>query len=347
MIDAAFQFAFDGVPTAFEPCGGGHINTTYRVTTKEGRDYTLQRINRYVFTDPPALMRSITAVTEHLRKHGAVTLTVIPAADGRTYYRDADGEYWRAYEYFADCVCLEQAGSPADLYESGAAFGRFQRDLTDFNAMLLAETIPRFHDTPHRYEQLKTALQSDPLGRAGAVAREIDFALAREKYAHTLVNLQARGELPVRVTHNDTKLNNVLFDKDTGKAVCVIDLDTVMPGLAVNDFGDSVRFGASAAAEDERDLNKVWLSLELFEACAKGYLSSCNLTAAERECLCDGAKMMTLECGVRFLTDYIGGDTYFRVSYTGQNLDRCRTQFKLVADMESKWDVIRKILEKR
>ena len=255
---------------------------------------------------------------------------------------DGDGEYWRMYSFISDSVCYQHTRSGELLRESGAAFGAFQRSLAEFPARELCETIPRFHDTPNRYAAFKAALDSDAHGRAKYVGREIDFILEREEYAGVLMSRRAEGALPLRVTHNDTKLNNVLFDRRTKKSLCVIDLDTVMPGLSVLDFGDSIRFGASTAAEDERDLDKVSFSQPLFEAYAEGFLSVCgeSLTECEIDSLCDGAAVITLENGVRFLTDYLSGDVYYRVSYDGHNLDRCRTQLKLVACMESRRDAM-------
>jgi len=226
------------------------------------------------------------------------------------------------------------------------AFGTFQQQLKDFPAETLCEVIPNFHNTVDRYRIFKEALAADVCGRAASVKAEIDFALAREQEAGTLVNMLAEGKLPLRVTHNDTKLNNVMLDEATRKPLCVIDLDTTMPGLSLYDFGDSIRFGAATAAEDEKDLDKMVMDINLFETYTKGFLSACpGLTENERDMLPMGAKLMTLECGVRFLTDYLSGDTYFRTHYEGQNLDRCRTQFKLVADMESKWDEMKRIVK--
>ena len=228
---------------------------------------------------------------------------------------------------------------PDDFYQSAVAFGNFQRLLADFPAKTLHETIPGFHDTAARLETFRQAVRADVCHRAGSVGEEIDFVLSREAAAHVLGDLLAEKKLPLRVTHNDTKLNNIMIDNKTGKGVCVIDLDTVMPGLAVHDFGDSIRFGANTAAEDERDLSKVSLSLPLFRLYAKGFIEGCggSLTETEIEMLPMGAKAMTLECGMRFLTDYLQGDTYFKVHRPGHNLDRCRTQFELVRDMERKW----------
>lgn len=343
MLEQARVFDWDGEAVSAQRYGNGHINLTYLVVTDAGKRYILQRVNDNVFRDPEALMGNITAVTTHLQKmaadpRGAVKL--IPTKDGRQWFYDRDGAVWRAMGFVEGSICLEQAASSDDFRESAVAFGGFQRMLGDFPAHTLAETIPYFHHTPRRFAALHQAIKDDAMGRAGDVRREIDFAMQREAYAAKLVNLQQSGDLPLRVTHNDTKLNNVLFDSRTRKALCVIDLDTVMPGLAVNDYGDSIRFGASTAAEDETDLERVEMSMELFEAYTQGFLWACGdeLTDCEVDCLCDGAKMMTLECGVRFLTDYLAGDTYFRIHRPEHNLERCRTQFKLAADMEGKWD---------
>lgn len=352
MLEIVGRFCLDGEPLLCTRYGSGHINDTYLLVDSTGRQYILQKINRMVFRDPEALMRNILAVTTHLRKSAASSrevLTLLPAQNGDFWLCDEQGEYWRLYAFVSDNLCLERPQSPEDFRESARAFGRFQRQLADFPAHSLTETIPHFHDTPVRYAALRQALQNDSHGRAAAVRREAEFALAREEYAATLVRLQAEGSLPLRVTHNDTKLNNVLFDRESRKALCVIDLDTVMPGLAVNDFGDSIRFGASTAPEDEPDPGKVGLSLPLFEAYVQGFLAACesSLTKTEIDCLCDGAKMMTLECGVRFLTDYLMGDVYFRTHREDHNLVRCRTQFRLVADMESKWDTMQEAVAKQ
>ncbi|MCL2254361.1 MAG: aminoglycoside phosphotransferase family protein, partial [Lachnospiraceae bacterium] len=243
--------------------------------------------------------------------------------------------------------CLQMAGTEADFAESGYAFGRFRQMLNDFPADSLYDTIPRFHDTPLRYQQFHEAIKNDAFGRVKNVSPEIDFVLKHEEYAGKLLSLQEKGELKLKVTHNDTKLNNVLLDRCTRKALCVIDLDTVMPGLLVNDFGDSIRFGATTAPEDERDLTKVNFSLPLFSAYTKSFLNACrdSITGSEREYLCDGAKMMTLECGMRFLGDYLNGDIYFRIKREEQNLDRSRTQFKLVEGMEKTWDEMQVIVK--
>lgn len=345
------RFAIKGNMGSCQRYGNGHINETYLVMTDAPHAYILQRVNRKVFADVPALMANIAAVTRHLAKGDPDprhVLTLIPTLDGESYCQDDAGEYWRMYDFVTDSLCLERAESPEDFRQSGVAFGRFQRMLSDFPAHTLHETIPHFHDTPARYGQLHAALDADAHGRAKQVQRELDFVLAREDAAGEMQRMCAEGALPLRVTHNDTKLNNVMLDAATRQPLCVIDLDTVMPGLAGNDFGDSIRFGASTAAEDEQDLKRVTLSLPLFESYAQGFLSACgdSLTEAEIETLPLGAKQMTLECGVRFLTDYLAGDVYFRTSRLDHNLDRCRTQFKLVSEMEAHWADMQRIIRK-
>lgn len=327
--------------------GNGHINGTRLVTCRNGARYILQQINTGVFRNPVLLMRNIELVTAHLKAKmpdPRGVLTLVPTLNGEMFAVE-DGEYWRVYEMVPGSVCFDQADE-ALFYESAVAFGRFQNELSDFPAEQLSETIPHFHDTPARFAAFEAAVSANASGRRNEAEPEIAFVREREAFTHTLCDLQTRGELPLRVTHNDTKINNVLFDAETRKALCVIDLDTVMPGLAVNDFGDAVRYGASTAAEDERDLERVRFDLTLFEAYTRGYLSTClaSLTQTEVAMLPVGAKMMTLECGMRFLADHIAGDVYFHISRPGQNLDRARTQFKLVAEMEAHWDEMQKIV---
>ncbi len=347
--NASFRFLTDGTPVSCKAFGHGHINATYMVTTDTAHRYILQRVNRHVFTDPKALMENVGAICCFLREHAdspSEALNFLPTADGLYYYVDADGEYWRCYE-FADGICLEAPETEQDFYESAIAFGRFQEMLSTFPAETLHETIPEFHNTINRYRLFKEALAKDACGRAAGVQAEIDFILAREEEAGTLHRLREKGELPLRVTHNDTKLNNVLLDKKTRKALCVLDLDTVMPGLSLYDFGDSIRFGAATAAEDEQDLSKMSLNLSLFDIYTKGYLTACkSLTPREIELLPLGAKIITLELAVRFLTDYLEGDHYFKIQYPEHNLVRARTQLKLVADMEKKWDEMNAMVAK-
>ena len=340
MLNICGKFQTKGAALSCEPYGNGHINATYLVKTDE-EQYILQRINHHIFQDVPGLMRNVERVTAFLAEKDPDprhSLHLVPAKDGAAYL-EAEGEFYRMYDFVHDSICLDAPETDEDFYQSAVAFGSFQRQLADFPANELSETIPRFHDTPNRYRALRAAIEKDALGRAASCREEIEFALAREADAAVMINLLAAGELPLRVTHNDTKLNNVMLDAKTRRPLCVIDLDTVMPGLAANDFGDSIRFGANTGAEDEKDLKKISLSLARYEAFARGFLEACGkaLTPKEIETLPWGAKLMTLECGVRFLTDYLEGDTYFRIHRPEHNLDRTRTQFALVADMEKKW----------
>lgn len=343
------KFALDTPPVSCERYGEGHINETYKVVTESGHRYILQKINHTAFKDVAGLMENITSVTEYLRKQATDPRTVLSlqhTLSGKTYFHNSDDTYWRVMDFVEDAICLQAPETPADFYESAVAFGNFQQQLKDFPAATLHESIPNFHNTPDRYRIFKETLARDPMGRAAEVQKEIDFALSKEADAHALADMLAKGELPLRVTHNDTKLNNVMLDAKTRKALCVIDLDTVMPGLSLYDFGDSIRFGAATAAEDETDLTKMEMDLELFRIYTEGFLSACpGLTAAEREMLPMGAKLMTLECGVRFLTDYLDGDHYFAIHREKHNLDRARTQFKLVSDMEKKWEQMHQIVK--
>ena len=345
------QFGLEGRPVSCGRYGNGHINETYLVETDAHHAYILQKVNRRVFPDVENLMRNIAAVTAYLRRQTddpRRVLTLVPTKSGETYYRALDQEYWRVYEFITNSLCLEQPENEDDLRQSGVAFGQFQNQLADFPAHTLAEIIPRFHDTVDRYRQLKEAVAADKAGRLSSCHGETDWYLSHEAEAGTLMGLLRQGRLPLRVTHNDTKLNNVMLDKTTRTPLCVIDLDTVMPGLAANDFGDSIRFGASTAAEDEKDLDKVEMSLRLYEAYTEGFLSTCGsrLTALEKETLPLGAKLMALECGSRFLADYLNGDVYFHTARPDHNLDRARTQMKLVMDMEKKWDDMHRILDR-
>lgn len=341
------NFCFDTPPKICEPYGCGHINRTYLVVSESGHRYIMQKINEHVFPNVPALMKNIALVTEHLRKNEKdprKVLTLIPTKEGNTYLTDESG-YWRVYDFVEASLCLQLAETDEDFYQSAAAFGNFEEELKDFPIEELYEIIPDFHNTPNRYRIFHEVLKKDSMNRAKLVAEEIQFVLKREEEMGTLQKLRQGGELPVRVTHNDTKLNNVLLDEQTRNALCVIDLDTVMPGLSLYDFGDSIRFGAATAAEDEKDLSKVEMSLDKFRVYTKGFVGAYpGLTPKELEMLPMGAKTMTLECGLRFLTDYLDGDHYFATHYEGQNLDRCRTQFKLVADMEKKWEQMHQIV---
>jgi hypothetical protein len=357
--EAAGQFAIEGALLECVPYGSGHINDTFCALYKQGgkdKRYILQRMNKNIFTDPVGLMENISNVTGWLRKKieesggdpSRETLNLVKTKDGKDFYVDSEGEYWRVYFFIERAVSYDQVEEENDFYQSAVAFGHFQGLLADYPAHTLHETIPNFHNTVDRLAKFKGALEKDVMGRAASVQEEIQFVLDREKLAYTFSDMQEKGELPLRVTHNDTKLNNIMIDQETGKAVCVIDLDTVMPGLSVNDFGDSIRFGASTAAEDEKDLSKVAFDLHLYEVYTKGFIEGCNgaLTEKELEMLPMGAIMMTFECGMRFLTDYLEGDHYFKVHREGHNLDRCRTQFKLVRGMEEALPEMREIVEK-
>ncbi len=349
LANIANQFALDSEPVSCEHFGSGHINQTYLIVTASGRRYILQKINNVAFKDVAALMENIAAVTDYLSKRADDPRTVLHlthSRDGKTYIHYSDDTYWRVLDYVEDSICLQSPETPADFYESAVAFGNFQQQLKDFPAATLHESIPNFHNTPDRYRIFKETVARDPMGRAAECREEIKFVLSEEADGHVLVDMLSEGKLPLRVTHNDTKLNNVMLDASTRKALCVIDLDTVMPGLSLYDFGDSIRFGAATAAEDEQDLSKMEMDLDLFRIFTEGFLKACpGLTETEREMLPMGAKLMTLECGVRFLTDYLDGDQYFSIHREKQNLDRARTQFKLVADMEKKWEQMHQIVK--
>lgn len=356
---AAEQFSCGCEVLSLIPFGDGHINDTFRLMMRspEGKErhLLLQRFNTHVFPRPYEVMENIQRVTDHLRKKILAaggdpereTLNVCSDKDGKSLWFDPEGGCWRAFLFIDRTVSYSIVSDPSVFRMSGEAFGRFQCQLADFPAHTLHEAIAHFHDTPDRFQKFQAALAADPLGRAAEAQEEIRFLLDREDFTHLLTDQLAAGELPLRCTHNDTKMNNLLLDETTRKAVCVIDLDTVMPGLAAYDFGDSIRFGANPAAEDEKDLSKVRFSLPLFAAYAQGFLSQVGDTMKkpERDSLLVGAKMMTLECGMRFLTDYLEGDTYFKIHRPEHNLDRTRTQLKLVADMENCWDDLQQILD--
>jgi Ser/Thr protein kinase RdoA (MazF antagonist) len=345
-MEALSHFVQGDKAIGVEPFGNGHINTTYLVTTEAGRRLVLQQINTSIFPDAAALMENVAAVTAHIRAKAqrsgkdVARCTLHPCkTDGGTLFcRMSDGSCWRVYDYVADTVSYDKVDSPAAFEACGEAFGDFQQQLADFPAARLSTVIPNFHNTPLRYETFLRSVERDAAGRAHTVRREIEFLCERAEFMQTLERAHAEGRLPLRVTHNDTKLNNILFDATSGLPVCVIDLDTVMPGYSVNDFGDSIRFGANTAAEDERDLSRVSLDLNLYRHYARGFLRGFGdaLTPEERALLPIGARMMTLECGMRFLTDHLDGDVYFRIHREGHNLDRARCQLALLADMERK-----------
>ncbi len=353
------KFAVTGEYLTSTPYGSGHINDTYKVTTvDEGQEYNyiLQKINTKVFRNPEGLMQNYAGVTEYLS--GVISanggnplreaLSLVKTLDGKDFYVSDNGEYYRMLVFVENSMSYDKVETPKQFYDSALAFGKFQNMLRDYPAERLFETIPDFHNTEARYKALMDAYIEDRVNRASEVSSEIEFAKSRCALASTFENARREGRLPLRVTHNDTKLNNILFDKDTGEALCVVDLDTIMPGYAINDFGDSIRFGATTALEDEVDLSKVNFDIELYEIYVKGFLlgSRGGLSDSELELMPYAAIMMTFECGMRFLTDYLSGDTYFKISRTKHNLDRARNQFKLVSDMEANFDKMCEIVKK-
>lgn len=358
--EIAPKFAIEGTLTEAVPYGSGHINDTVRLTCvlEDGgqKRYILQRMNDDIFRQPAELMENVMNVTSFLRKKivekggdpDRETLNVIPTVDGRNYLEDENGDFWRTYIFIENATSFDMVRTPDDFYNSAVSFGNFQLLLQDYPAATLHETIPNFHNTVSRFADFKKAVEEDMCGRAKDVQEEIRFVLEREADTHVICDALAKGEIPLRVTHNDTKLNNIMIDNETGKGICVIDLDTVMPGSALYDYGDSIRFGASTGAEDEKNLELVNCDMGLFEIYTKGYVEGCggSLTEKEIRMLPVGAKLMTLECGMRFLADYLQGDVYFKIHRPEHNLDCARTQFKLVADMEQKWDEMAKIVEK-
>ena len=350
----AGQFALPGELRSCEPYGNGHINSTFLIICNEnGRDrrFILQEVNGNVFKNPEWVMMNIERVVDFLRERSADprgVMTLIKTKSGAHFHTDNDGRCWRIFDFIENSVCLERPESKEDFRQCAVAFGRFQRDLNEFPAESLFETIPDFHNTPKRYNDFMKAVERDICGRARNVGPEIEFLREREKFYSVLNDAHSAGSLPLRVTHNDTKINNVMLDGATRQALCVIDLDTIMPGFSVNDFGDAIRFGANTSAEDERDCSRSGLDLELFDSYASGFTEGCGgLLGKDEIMLCpEGAEMMTLECGMRFLTDYLSGDTYFRTAYPEHNLIRCRTQLALAADMENKWDEMKNIIKK-
>ncbi|MDD5705357.1 MAG: aminoglycoside phosphotransferase family protein [Kiritimatiellae bacterium] len=339
----AAEFDLRGDYLEGEPYGSGHINDTFRVrVTQAGTpvQYILQRLNTRIFRAPLDLMANVARVTAHAqarlrrqRQNDATrrALTLVPTRAGEALLRDADSGVWRAYLFIEQARTYDLTDTPAKAFEAARAFARFQALLADLPGERLHETIPRFHDTPHRYAALHEAVHANPHDRLREVGPELDFALSQEAEAGRLLNLASAGTIPERVTHNDTKINNVMIDDRSGEGVCVIDLDTVMPGLALYDFGDMVRSATINLPEDSTDFNQVRCRREIFEALARGYLEAADfLNATERAHLAFSGRLMTLECGVRFLTDYLLGDVYFKVRRPRHNLDRCRTQFALV-----------------
>jgi len=351
--EAARHFEIDGEFSAVTPYGSGHINDTFCAVFQQADvpvRFILQRINTSVFRNPAALMENIQRVTAHLGvklsgepQSGRRVLRLIPARDGQPLHVDAEAGYWRAYRFIEGARTYDAVETTGQAFEAARAFGGFQQMLCDLPAPRLRDTIPDFHHTPKRFAALEQAVAAETAGRALLARTEIEFAFAHEPIAGVLVN----AGLPERVTHNDTKFNNVMLDDATGEGLCVIDLDTVMPGLALYDFGDMVRTTTSAAMEDERDLDKVAMQFPMFEALVRGYLSSAGsfLTKAEKDLLGFAGKLITFEIGIRFLADYLAGDTYFKVHREGHNLDRCRTQFKLVASIEQQEEKMNRLVE--
>ena len=352
------HFCFEGEFVRAEPYGFGHINGTYaayfRQSDGEVRRYLVQRINHRVFKDVPGLMENVVSITAHLRRKIVAasgdpdreTLTLVPTREEGVFHETADGDFWRAYVFIEGARTYEAVENLRQVYNVGKAFGNFQKLLADFPAERLRETIPNFHHTRKRFEAFVQAVERDAQNRAHTARPEIEFVERRVADTSVLLDLLERGVLPSRVTHNDTKLNNVMLDDETGEGICVIDLDTVMPGLSLYDFGDAVRYAANPAVEDERDLAQVCIDLEIYDRFARGFLEAArdHLIPGEMEYLSFSARLMTLECGIRFLVDYLEGDVYFRTQREGHNLDRCRTQFKMVEDMEAKFDQMQKIV---
>jgi len=353
LLEKLHHFDFPEPTMPITRYGNGHINDTFLVTTPQKRGI-LQRINNRVFPHPDLLMENIQRVTRHLAASISArggdplreTLTLIPTRDGKFYIIDDAGDCWRLYLFVEHTMSYDLPENETIFMRSGKSFGMFQRSLSDFDASVLHEVIPHFHDTPVRFRNFTESLKQDKSGRAKEVQQEIEFVLAREKDMNGLTNLLRNNPALLRVTHNDTKLNNILMDQDTGEGICVIDLDTVMPGMMAYDFGDSIRFGANTALEDEPDLTKVSLSMPMYTAYTKGFLEGLGggVSVEEKKTLPLGAKLMTLECGMRFLTDYLDGDVYFRTHRPHHNLDRARNQFALVKSMEEQWEAMEQVV---
>ena len=352
-------YALPGTVADVARHGKGHINDTFCVVCRmpEGGTarFILQRLSQAAFPHPEEVMENFVGITSYLRREILAeggdplreTLSLVKTGDGADFVTDAEGRAWRLMPFIENAECYQSA-TPELFAASGRAFGRFQYMLRDYPARTLHETIPHFHDTESRFEQFLAALEADKLNRAEGVSPEIQFILRRKADCGVALRALREGKLPLRVTHNDTKLNNILIDRDTHEGICIIDLDTTMPGLAINDFGDSIRFGANHCLEDEQDLTKVNFVISLYEVFTRGFLEGArgSLTSAELEYLPWGARLMTLECGIRFLTDYLDGDHYFHVSHPRQNLDRARTQLKLVKDMEEQFDAMGAVVAK-
>lgn len=356
-IASAFQCS--GTYIGEQAYGSGHINDTYKVFYQDdGKEvhYIRQRINSHVFKDIPSLMDNIGQVTRHYRSKLQTAgvedldrrvLTLIPTKDGVDYYQDSEGGFWRTYVFVEDAVGIDVIENTHQAYEAAKAFGEFQYHLADLPGRL-HETIPDFHNTRSRFDTLVGAIETDEFNRSSSVKKEIEFAMSREKLVDAVSPLIASGELPERVTHNDTKLNNVLIDTTTGKGACVIDLDTVMPGSVLYDFGDMVRSSTTSVPEDEPDVTKISMDIDYFEALVNGYLESASgfLVPKELELLALSGSLITFETGLRFLTDYLSGDIYFKTKRDGQNMDRCRKQFTMVQSMEQQSEAMQSVIDK-
>jgi hypothetical protein len=359
LLDISRQFQIHGEILHAEPCKVGHINETYTATYDQGGTpvrYIHQRINHEVFKQPAKVMENLLRVTTHLRRKLADSgakdltrraLTVIPTQDGKAYHKTADGEYWRTFVFIERVRTFEAVESPAQAMEAGRAFGQFQSLLVDLPGRRLHETIPHFHNTRRRFESLMGAVQADKANRAAGAKTEIEWAMKQEPHVDTVLNALAKGRIPERITHNDTKFNNVMLDIESRKAMCVVDLDTVMPGTPLYDFGDMVRTTTSPTLEDELDLSKVGMRMPMFKALARGYIEAAGsfLTKNERALIACSGRLITLTIGLRFLTDYLDGDAYFRVHRPQHNLDRCRTQFRLVESIDRQQDAMQKFVD--
>jgi Ser/Thr protein kinase RdoA (MazF antagonist) len=345
------HFQLSGQLVSAQRFGSGHINDTFLVQTDgdpDAANFILQRIDKYVFTDPSALMENISRVTEHLKKKGAKCLTLIPTVDEQSFYKSPDDDYWRIYEFVAGAVAYDRVSSTDQARVAAAMFGGFQELVADLPGPRLNETIPDFHNTPARFSKFHDAVKEDTCNRIRHCGEQINQALAWEEDAGALVALYKTGQIPERIIHNDTKLNNVLFDQASGEPICVIDLDTVMPGVALYDFGDMVRAATSPTDEDTTDLSSIGLRLPYFEALVEGFLSATStfITQPEVEHLSLSGKIITIEIGLRFLTDYLCGDKYFGIQRPNHNLQRCRAQFALVTSIEDQFDEMQNIVNR-
>ena len=358
LTEISKQFQIYGEILHAETCKIGHINETYSATYNQGGNrvrYIHQKINQNVFRDPAAVMKNVMRVTTHLRKKleeqksKDITrrcLIVVPTRKGEPFYRTGDS-FWRTFVFVEGVQTYEAVQSQQQAFEAGKAFGNFQSLLVDLPGERLHETIPDFHNTRKRFDALVKAVENDHLNRAKEAAAEIEFAMKHEAIVDVILSAMAKRRIPERITHNDTKFNNVMLDSKTGEAMCVVDLDTVMPGCALYDFGDMVRTTTSPTLEDERDLSKVKMQMPMFKKLAEGYYSTAGqfLTKNEKALVAFAGKLITFEIGIRFLTDYLSGDTYFRIHRPGHNLDRCRTQFKLVESIEKQEDPMQKFVD--